>query len=182
MEHRERWLIDPERSTMLFRLRHLVVSEIGGRFRRLGGDLLLDPQEPARSTVRVWIDLASIETGSVERDDHVVSPEFLDVVKFPRAEFWSSAIEVRDPAAVTVTGKLALHGTVRPVELEVERLELEPPPAGRADAGRRSAYTARARLNRQSFGLRWNQDLDSGGVVVGDEIELTARVELVRAD
>jgi polyisoprenoid-binding protein YceI len=179
MEHRERWQIDPERSSLLFRLRHLVVTEIGGRFQRFGGDLLLDPQEPARSTVRVWIELASIETGSVERDDHVVSPEFLDVAKFPRAEFWSTGVEVRGPAAVTVTGKLSLHGTVRPVELEVERLEVTPAgPSGMS----RGAYAARTKLNRQSFGLRWNQDLDSGGVVVGDEIELTARVELVRRD
>ena len=159
----ERWEIDPSRSTLTFVLRHLVVSEIRGSFHRWGGALFLNRHEPLLSTITVWIDTASIDSGSPERDDHIRSNEFLDVKRFPRAEFESTSIEPRNGHAI-VRGVLQLHGVTRDLDLDIEPY-LVP-------SNDDNLFHLRGKLDRQSFGLHWNQDLDVGGVVVGDKIDL----------
>jgi polyisoprenoid-binding protein YceI len=172
----ERWTIDSSRSSLKFSLRHLVVQQIQGRFTSWGGELFLNRAEPWLSSVHVWVDLASISTDEPERDAHVRSPEFLDVERFARADFKSTNVEVRDER-VAIQGRLELHGTVGDIELE-----LEPGPTAREPNGTlRSRYAARGTLDRQVYGLHWNQDLDAGGIVVGDRIEIVAEIEVVRA-
>jgi polyisoprenoid-binding protein YceI len=173
-EARERWEIGAD-STLEFTLRHIVIAEIRGRFHRWGGTLLLDREQPSRSIVDVWIDLSSIDTDSAERDEHVRSPEFLDVARYPRAHFKSTAVEL-DDERVRVRGKLDLHGVVQELELEVEARETSRDENGAVHV----RYVARGALNRQVFGLHWNQDLDVGGLVVGDRIDLSANVDAVR--
>jgi len=171
----ERWLIDANRSTLRFSLRHLVIRQIRGQFRRWGGVLFLDRIEPFLSSVSVWVDLGSIETDEPERDEHVRSEEFLDVARFPRAEFKSDTVEIRDEQVI-IHGRLDLHGVVHDVDLEVEpQAETREP-----DGTERGRYRVKGSLDRQAFGLHWNQDLDVGDVVVGDEIQLVADVELLR--
>ncbi len=173
----ERWEIDPARSTLTFSLRHLVVQQVQGRFERWGGTVFVDRAQPAMSSVQLWVDLDSITTDEPERDVHVRSAEFLDVARFPRATFESAAVELV-PSGIAVDGRLDLHGVVHDVQI---RVEIGPPPRG-ADGRPRSRHRAIGTLDRQSFGLHWNQDLDVGGVVVGDDVELLAEVELVRTD
>jgi len=178
MHARERWEIESDKAQLEFSLRHIVISEIQGRFRSWGGEMTFDPDDVGATSLRVWVDLASIETGSAERDAHVMSAEFLDVPRFPRAEFTSTAVTVSRDGEAAVTGDLQLHGTTCPVELivAVQRTWLD-------DKGlMRAAYTARGEVDRQAFGLRWNQDLDFGGVVVGDRVRIEARFEMVRSD
>ena len=171
----ERWDIDPATSRLGFSLRHLVISEIRGELREFGGSLFLDRRAPERSTIEVWIDVASIDTGDAARDAHVRSPEFLDVARFPRATFQSTAVE---PAGeqVNLRGILTLHGTTRDVEV---RLSLGSTTIDGTGIPR-TRYYVHATIDRQSFGLHWNQDLDVGGVVVGDRIEVTGEIELAR--
>jgi len=173
----QRWEIDPARSSLTFKLRHIVVQQIRGRFERWGGTLFIDRQQPWLSSAQVWVDLASITTGEVERDAHVLSSEFLDVARFPRAVFNSTNVDIPD-GQVLIQGVLALHGTSHDLEV---RAEVEQTAAG-PDGRQRVAFTARAVVDRQSFGLHWNQDLDVGGVVVGDEVEIQARVEAVACE
>jgi polyisoprenoid-binding protein YceI len=170
----ERWEIDAARSKLTFTLRHLVISEIAGQFQRWGGTLYLDRRQPQLSSVHVWIDVSTIDTGEPQRDDHIRSSEFLDAKQLPRAEFDSSAIEQRNGHAL-VRGSLRLHGVMRDLDVEVDPYIV---PA----AGAKNVYRLRAKLDRQSFGLHWNQDLDFGGVVVGDEIRLAAELVLVHAN
>jgi polyisoprenoid-binding protein YceI len=177
-EHREmeRWEIDGQASRLDFSLRHIVVSEIQGRFRSWGGEMLFDPEDPSRTEIRVWIDIASIETGSLERDTHLRSAEFLDVDRFPRAEFVSTYIVARADGEAALLGRLQLHGIARAVGLEVvaERRWID-------DGGvMRAAYRVHGKVDRQAFGLHWNQDLDVGGIVVGDRVDIEAYVEVVR--
>jgi polyisoprenoid-binding protein YceI len=172
----EAWRIDPERSSLTFTLRHLVVHEIRGRFRGWGGDLQLDRDQPGRSKLNVWVNVGSIETGDPERDAHVRSAEFLDVARYPGAEFATTGVDTNPDGSVHLNGTLKLHGISGTVELRVEPISTTSGSNGRP----RSAFRARGKLNRQAFGLHWNQDLDVGGVVVGDEIEISANVELVR--
>jgi polyisoprenoid-binding protein YceI len=173
LERLERWEIDPSRSTLEFSLRHLVIQEIRGRFNRWGGTLIVDRADPSRSRVDVWVELGSLDTGEAERDAHVRSPEFFDVDKFPRARFYSTAVESSDER-IRVRGNLQLHGMSRELEIEV----LPGTTSGDADGVLRSLYTGHAVINRQAFGLRWNQDLDWGGVVVGDRVELSIKAAL----
>jgi polyisoprenoid-binding protein YceI len=172
----ERWEVDQAASALDFTLRHLVISQIRGRFYRWGGTLFLDRQQPSRSSVEVWVDLDSIDTGAPERDAHVRSAEFLNVAQYPRAFFKSTAVEMSDEQII-LHGLLDLHGIVHDVDLNVT--------IGATSKDRhgalRSRYAVRGSIDRQSFALHWNQDLDIGGVVVGDQIELAANVEVVRA-
>lgn len=171
------WEIDPARSSLTFKLRHIIVQQIRGRFDRFGGTLFIDRQQPWLSSVEVWVDLSSITTGDPERDDHVRSGEFLDVAQFPRATFKSTNVEIPD-GQVSIQGVLALHGVSHDVEIRAEAGGTTTGPDGR----QRTTFTARGVIDRQSFGLHWNQDLDVGGVVVGDDVELEAKVEAVASD
>jgi polyisoprenoid-binding protein YceI len=173
----QRWEIDGTRSKLSFTLRHLVVSEIAGAFARWGGHLWLDPEHTDRSQVAIWVDLASVDTGSDERDAHLRSAEFFDVERFARAEFASTDIVVRSDGDATVVGHLRLHGTTGLIEIAVTQTRSWIDDDGRMRAG----YGMHGSINRQDFGLHWNQDLDVGGVVVGDRVELTATIEVVRA-
>lgn len=172
----ERWEIDPVQSELRFSLRHIVVSTIEGRFRRWGGEMIFDPDDASRTQIDVWVDVASIDTGSPERDAHVRSAEFLDAEQFPRAQFVGTDVTPRAGGEASLTGRLQLHGTARTVDLKVV--------SGRAwldDLGRaRATYTVTGRIDRQAFGLHWNQDLDVGGIVVSDKVAIDARIELVR--
>jgi polyisoprenoid-binding protein YceI len=176
MLERERWEIDGSKSTLAFALRHFVVGEIRGQFGRWGGSLLLDPADLGRSSVEVWIDLASVDTGSAERDAHLRSPELMDVARFPRAEFRSTGLALRADGDAVVAGQLDLHGVRGHVALTVVRQGTWVDEPGLLRAG----YRVSGNFDRQAFGLHWNQDLDVGGLVVGDEVALTAQVELIR--
>jgi polyisoprenoid-binding protein YceI len=173
----ERWEIDPTRSSLAFKLRHIVVQQIRGRFERWGGTLFIDRHQPWLSSVQVWVDLASVTTDDPARDAHVRSSEFLDVARFPRAEFKSTNVAVPD-GQIVVEGLLSMRGVVHDVEIRAD-VEVGETPA-EADGRERTFYTARGVIDRQSFGLHWNQDLDVGGIVVGDEVEITAKVEITR--
>ncbi|HVZ88278.1 MAG TPA: YceI family protein [Polyangia bacterium] len=172
-----RWEIDSARSSLSFNLRHIVVQQIRGRFDRWGGTLFIDRQQPWLSSVHVWVDLASITTDDLERDAHVRSSEFLDAARFPRAEFKSTNVDILD-GQVVMEGVLNLHGVAHDVEIRAE----VGPTSTDADGRQRATYTARGIVDRQSFGLHWNQDLDVGGIVVGDEVEIIAKVEAVGRD
>lgn len=173
----EQWTIDPERSRLSFVLRHLVLLEIKGHFARWGGSLSFDRQDPARSRVEVWIDLGSVDTGDADRDRHLRSPELLNVERFPRATFTSDSVADFDGHRALVHGRLSMNGREVPIELEV-----------RIDDGRTVPWAERDHLSchiegafdRQRIGLHWNQDLDVGGLVVGDKVTIAAHIEAAR--
>jgi polyisoprenoid-binding protein YceI len=173
----EEWEIDLDRSNLRFSLRHIVIHEIRGSFRRWGGTILLSDGDLAKSSVHVWVDLASVDTQDLERDAQLRSPEFFDVAHFPRATFSSSEIQLPEHANPLVKGLLALHGFMEDVELEITRHQRWTDP----DKIERLSYEIRSRVDRRRFGLRWNLDLDLGGVVVGDEIQIIADVRAIRA-
>ena len=142
----------------------------------LGRHVVLNQQQPSRSNVDVWIDLASIDTGEPDRDAHLRSPEFLDVVQYPRATFKSTSVELSDERAI-VHGLLDLHSVVHDLDLEVS--------LGRTWTDHngllRGSYTIHSSLDRQWFGLHWNQDLDVGGVVVGDKVDVATIVAVIKS-
>ena len=171
--NQETWQIDLDRSILGFSLRHIVIHEIRGRFARWGGTVTLDVDHLASSSVHLWIDLASVDTGDAERDAQIRSPEFFDSGRFPRATFGSRQVNLPVRANPIVKGRLDLHGVTGTVSVEITRHNRWTDETGRE----RISYEAKARIDRQRFGLHWNQDPDVGGIVVGDEIEIFAQVE-----
>lgn len=171
------WVLDTAHSEVGFRVRHMMVSWTRGKFERFSGTLALDSMDLTKSKLDVTIDANSINTGTVDRDNHLRSGDFFDAAQFPNLKFVSSKIEALDGGALIVHGSLEIRGVTKPVTLTVDGLS---PAAKDPWGGTRRGTRATARLNRKDFGLTWNSALELGGVLVGDEVEITLEVELIQ--
>lgn len=170
------YTLDPTHSHLGFVARHLVVSKVRGQFRKFDTQLELDPANWSASKVSVTIDTASIDTGIVDRDNHLRSADFFDAPNFPAATFKSTRIE-GTADALKITGDLTIRGTTKPVTLAAEFLGEAKDPWGNTKAG----FSARATLDRREFGLTWNKALETGGMLVSEKIELEIDVQAVAA-
>jgi polyisoprenoid-binding protein YceI len=170
------WNVDVAHSGVNFSVRHMVISKVRGKFAKFTGRLELDEKDLTQSKVDVRIDASSIDTGVGDRDNHLRSPDFLDVEKFPELTFQSKRIERVADDQYRVVGDLTIHGVTREVSLEVEAGGRTKDPWGNERVG----FNARAHIDRRDYGLVWNKAIDAGGVVVGDKIEIEIDVEGVR--
>ena len=170
------WNIDPSHSAIHFSVRHMVVSKVRGRFGKWSGQLSFDPANPASSSVQVTIDPGSIDTGEAQRDTHLRSADFFDVAKHPQASFKSTKVQALAGDKLRITGDLTLHGVTRPVVLEGVYEGTGKDPWG----GERSGFSATASIDRREFGLQWNKALETGGVLVGDTVNITIEVEITK--
>jgi polyisoprenoid-binding protein YceI len=155
----------------------MVVSKVRGAFTRWEGTIELDEANPAESKVSVRIDPASIDTREPKRDEQLRSVDFFDVQKYPALTFASTRIEKVGDSGYRVTGDLTMHGVTKPVALDVEALGVGKDPWGNERIG----FQAEATINRKDFGLTWNQALETGGVLVGDKVEILLDVQAVKA-
>jgi len=171
------WEIDPAHSSVQFSVRHMMVSNVRGAFTKVAGTVRGDEQDPTLAGVEATIDTSSIDTREAKRDEHLRSPDFLDVAKYPTMTFHSKKIAKTGDGRYDVTGDLTLHGVTREVVLHVEG----PSPAMKDPrGGLRAGASATARISRRDFGITWSKALDGGGVVVGDDIDVTIDVEGVK--
>lgn len=172
------WNIDPEHSNVGFKVRHLMVSNVRGSFEKHSGTVDIDDKDITKSKVEVTIDTSSINTSVQKRDDHLRSPDFFDVAKYPTMTFVSKKVAKAGKDKLKVTGDLTLHGVTRQVVLDVEGPSKESKdPWGNIRRG----ATASTKINRKDFGLNWNKALETGGVVVGDEVNITLEIEMIKA-
>jgi len=169
------WDIDVGHSAIHFWVRHMVISKVHGRFARWSGTIALDAQDLTRSKVEVRIDAASIDTQVADRDTHLRSADFLDTAKHPEITFRSTRIE-KAGAGYRVVGELVMHGVSREVTLEAEFAGTGKDPWGNERAG----FSAKASLDRRDYGLVWNAALETGGVLVGEKVEITIELEAVK--
>ena len=169
------WDIDVSHSAIHFYVRHMVISKVYGRFAKWAGTVRLDTQDPTRSSVEVAIDAASIDTQVADRDNHLRSADFLDVASYPQVTFRSKRIE-KAGQGYRVVGDLGLHGVVREVVLEAEFAGTGKDPWGNERAG----FSAKTSLDRREFGLSWNAALETGGVLVGEKVEISIELEAVK--
>lgn len=172
----ESWDLDTTHSSIGFRVRHMVISKVNGRFTRWSGSLLLGGEDLADSKLDIAIDVASIDTGEAQRDGHLRSPDFFDVERFPHMTFRSTRVEAVGGERYRVTGDLTIHGVTREVVLDAEFGGRAMDPWG----GERAGFTARAAIDRRDFGLTWNQALEAGEVIVGEKVEIELEVEAVK--
>ncbi len=170
------WQIDPAHSHVEFAVRHLMISTVRGRFGALAGSVTLDENDPAAFELSIAIDAASIDTREERRDAHLRSADFLETSRYPVIAFDGTGISGDIAGSFQLRGNLTIHGVTKPVTLEVTSEGRGNDPWGNERAG----YSARARIRRSEFGLTWNQLLEAGGVTVGDDINITIDVELVR--
>ena len=171
------WQIDPAHSAALFKVRHMMISSVTGEFGKIAGAVNYDPADPAKSTVEVTIDTTSLNTRVADRDNHLKSPDFFDVAKFPTMTFKSKRVEKAGDVKLKVTGDLTLRGVTKEVALEVDG----PQPEVKDPWGNvRTGASATTRINRQDFGVSWNKTMDGGGLVVGDEVTVTIDLEMIK--
>jgi polyisoprenoid-binding protein YceI len=172
----ELFQIDTAHASAQFKVRHLMVSNVRGELGAVSGELQLDPGDVTRSRIEVSIDVRGIDTRNADRDAHLKSPDFFDVAKYPSATFSSSRIVARGADEYEVTGDFTLHGVTRPVTLAVQLTEAVADPWGNVKRG----AAATGRINRKDFGLNWNAAMEAGGVVVGEQVDVTIELELVQ--
>ena len=168
------WKIDPGHSSITVTARHLMVAKVRGTLAFEG--IIHIGERPEDSRVEVEIDAATVNTGNPQRDDHMRSADFLDVENHPKIVFGSTKTEVVGDFKLAVHGDLTVRGMTRPIELDVEYLGLFTDPWGNTRAG----FTATAQVDREQWGMTWNQALETGGVLVGKTLEIELDIEAIR--
>jgi len=172
------WTIDPVHSSAEFRVKHLMIANVRGRFTGVSGILTYNPADLTQSRVEASIDASTIDTRDPQRDTHLKSPDFFDVEKFPALTFHSSRVTRRADGSIAVAGPLSIHGVTREVEFAVDG---PTPPVKDPWGNTRVAITATTHIIRRDFGLEWNAALESGGVLVGEEVAIMLELEFVQA-
>lgn len=172
------WNIDPVHSSVEFKVRHMMISNVKGQFKGVTGTLKLDSADLTKSEVEVSTDAASINTNDAQRDAHLKSADFFDVEKFPTLIFKSNRITRNQDGTAKVAGELSIHGVTREVVLEVEAPSA---PAKDPWGNTRIGISATTRVNRKDFGLTWNAALETGGIMVGDEVAITLDIQFIKA-
>ncbi|MBI2964719.1 MAG: polyisoprenoid-binding protein [Chloroflexi bacterium] len=172
-----RWTFDPAHSSAEFSVKHMVISTVRGRFSKVDVDIDFDEQQPERSHLATTIDVASIDTRESKRDDHLRSADFFDAANFPRITFESTRVTRTGDGRYALEGNLTIKGITRPVTLDAELTGFGKDPWG----NRRAGFSATTRVNRKDFGLTWNVALETGGLLVGEEVRISIDGELVNA-
>lgn len=170
------WSIDPAHSHVEFAVKHMMISTVKGRFAVVRGTVRTDEANPANSDVNIEIDVDSIDTREAQRDAHLKSADFFDIEKFPKITFKSTRITDVSGDNFKLTGDLSIHGVTRPITLDVTSEGRGKDPWG----GERAGFSATGKIKRSEFGLTWNQVLEAGGILVGDDIKINLDVEVVK--
>ena len=172
------WNLDPVHSVAEFKVKHMMISNVKGQFTSVSGVLTFDESDITRSLIEASIDASSINTRDADRDAHLKSADFFDVEKFPTLNFRSTSVRRTGDNELAVTGNLTIHGVSREVVFAVEG----PTVPGKDPWGNtRVGLSAVTKINRKDFGLTWNSALETGGILVGDEVTITLDVQFVKA-
>ncbi|MFW5748834.1 MAG: YceI family protein [Chloroflexota bacterium] len=167
------WQYDPTHSGVTFAIKHMMISTVRGSFNDVSATLNFDPENPADASVEAVIQVASIDTGTTDRDNHLRSADFFDVENYPTIIFKSTSVELQDNNVARVNGDLTIRGTTHPATLEVTYLGSGTNPYGIQVAG----FEASTKINREDFGLTWNVALETGGILVGKDVKIELDVQ-----
>jgi polyisoprenoid-binding protein YceI len=171
------WKLDPAHTIVEFSAKHLMITTVKGRIPDVKGTIYIDEKNPMNSSVEATLNAASLDTRTEQRDQHLRSADFLEVEKYPEIKFRSTRIE-GEGESFKVTGDLTIRDVTKPITLDVELEGRTKDPWG----GERVGFSAKGKIDRRDFGLTWNQVLEAGGVVVGNDIKISLEVQAVKTD
>jgi polyisoprenoid-binding protein YceI len=175
------WVLDPTHSSVEFAVKHMMMTTVRGRFKDVTATITGDPSRPETGRVEVTIGVASIDTGSADRDAHLRSADFFDAEKYPTITFHGKRVEGKlesEGDEFRLIGDLAIRDTTMEVELECEFLGHGKDPWGKERGG----FTAKGEIDRREWGLKWNQAIETGGVLVANKVRIEAEVQFVRQE
>lgn len=171
-----KYVIDPSHSTASFSIKHMMIAKVHGGFEKMSGSFNYDSQNPSKSYVEATIEVGSINTRDSQRDAHLKSADFFDVEKYPNITFKSTQLE-KSGDGMTITGELTIHGVTKNVSLNVEG----PTPEIKDPWGNmRIGASGTTKIKRKDFGLEWNAALEAGGILVGEDVNITLEVQFVK--
>jgi len=172
------WKLDPAHSSAEFKVKHMMISNVKGSFSGLTGALVENTADPTLSRIEASVDISTVSTGDAQRDGHLKSADFFDAEKFPAMTFKSTKVEMKADEEYKVTGDLTIHGVTLPATFAVEG----PSAPGKDPWGNtRIGLTATTKINRKDFGLTWNAALETGGILVGEDVQITLDVQFIQA-
>ena len=168
-----KWVLDPSHSELAFKVRHMMITNVKGEFRNFDAAFTSTDLDFSKSAIEVTIDAASISTKDEQRDGHLRSPDFFDVEKYPTLSFQGKSLKKIEDEEYKLTGFLTIKGVKKEVELDVEFGGISKDPWGNEKVG----FSIEGKINRKDFGLNWNAALETGGVLVSDEVKISAEVQ-----
>ncbi len=171
-----KWALDPTHSELAFKVRHMMITNVKGEFRKFDGSLLTEGLDFTKSSIDVTIDASSIFTNEDKRDDHLKSGDFFDVENYPTLLFQGKSFKKLYDDEYKLKGVLTIKGVSKEIELDVEFGGINKDPWGNEKAG----FSVEGKINRKDFGLNWNAALETGGVLVSEEVKISAEVQFVR--
>lgn len=172
------WQIDSAHALVEFSITHMMIAKVRGRFNEFSGVVELDEINPEKTNIVVEIDVNSIDTRQKQRDDHLRSPDFFNVAEYPKMIFKSTTVKVDDMKKAVLTGDLTIKNITKTVSLDVEFNGMSKSPWGATSVG----FSANGKLNRKDWDLTWNQSLETGGVLVGDYVDINIELELIKQE
>ena len=171
-----KWNLDPSHSELGFKVRHMMITNVSGTFRKFDAKVETNGDDFTSATIDFTADADSITTGNEDRDKHLKSADFFDAARFPELKFASTKLEKKDDENYVLHGDLTITGVTRPVKVDVEFGGTGKDPWGNERAG----FTLTGKISRTDFNLNWNAALETGGVLVGEDVKIVAEIELVR--
>ncbi len=176
---KEKWVIDPSHTEIGFKIKHLMISNIRGKFNEFDASIYTTGDDFMSAEVDCWIDVASIDTNDPERDKHLKSPDFFDVERFPQISFVKNSVETVDKdGSYELWGDLMIKGITKKIKLDVEFGGVVKDPWGNEKA----VFTINGKVNRKDWGLNWNATLEAGGILVGEDVRISCEVQLMRSE
>ena len=170
------WIVDPFHSEVQFKVKHLMITTVTGSFSSFQATVQTEDEDFIKGKVEFTIDVSSISTGNTDRDNHLKSPEFFDVEKYPRIKFVSTNFETVDnDGSYELYGDLTLRDVTKQVKLDTEFGGVIKDAYGNTKAG----FSINGKINRKEFGLTWNAVTEAGGIVVSDEVRLVGEIQLI---
>jgi len=172
-----RWNLDPAHSEITFKVKHMMITNVTGSFRDFSVNVETEGDDFSTAKITFAADINSIDTGNKDRDNHLKSADFFNAAAYPQIQFVSKKVEKKGDNEFILSGDLSIGGTTRPIKCDVEFGGIGKDPWGNQKAG----FTLSGKIKRTDFGLNWNAALETGGVLVGEEVKLFAEIQLIRA-
>ena len=172
-----KWAIDPTHSEIGFKVKHMMFTNVSGKFQKFTADIISEGDDFENAAINFSGDIESLTTGNADRDTHLLSADFFDVEKFPKITFSSTSVKKIDENQYEITGDLSLHGETKSVKLDAEYSGQMKDPWGNTKAG----FALTGKINRKDWGLNWNAALETGGVLVSEEVKLAIELQFAKA-